>query len=104
VNPWWLYLISSFAFLGLLSYLGYKVLGEKWLIYLLLLMLIILLIPAAVPETPALAPAWFIIMFELVFGETEHAIQAAKPLVLVLILLHAGLLASHFVTRRIAQS
>jgi hypothetical protein len=104
MNAWWLYLASSFALMIFMLFVGYKTLSAKWLIYLGLLLPAILFIPAVVPGTAALAPAWFIVIFESLFGEASNAIQASKPLLLTILLLHVALLISHLVARRQASA
>lgn len=62
--------------------------------------LAVLLTPTAVPDTQALAPAWFVASFEFIFGDPSAVNTALQPLLLCLLLVQLIFLISTLWQRR----
>ena len=63
-------------------------------------LLMFFLIPAAVPDTSAVAPAWAIALFEWALGRPEAVAVAMRPVAYALLLLYSAVFIGKLALRR----
>ena len=94
------YAIATVLFVGLLhlQFVARFISGLVARLFTLTLM-VMLLIPAAVPETGSIAPAWAIALFEWALGRPEAVGVAMRPIAYGLVLIYAAVFISKLALR-----
>lgn len=100
LNIWLFYIAAMIGFLGIF----WRVMRMyiPWAVRLVLIctFFILLATPAAVPDTQYLAPAWLVAAFELALGRADVAQASIKPVIILLLISYAALLALYFIRRK----
>jgi len=99
MNSWSVYLVASVLLLVFTYVLVGRKINLTLRLFLFISVAVVLFVPAAVPDTQALAPAWFVIGFEAVFGDPQAAFKAFKPLGMGLFLAYLALFLRLFFRR-----
>ena len=101
-SAWLLYLIATSGLIIMLWHLSrawrYDWLNWRWL--LLLSAAAVLFVPVGVPDTDALAPAWLVAMFELVFVDDAPVLRLLLPMLMALLIIFSVTLLFHWRRRR----
>lgn len=104
LSIWLFYIASMIGFLGIFWRVMRMYIPWAVRVIVICTLFVLLATPVAVPETQYLAPAWLVAAFEFALNRETVAQASIKPVITLLLISYAALLAIYLVRRKSAKS